>query len=350
MPTFTLNNVRLVGIAAAVPEQRLEVGDGSVDLTKVIASTGVKGRHVVPASVCTSDLCALAAEKLLAELGWDLETVDLLIFVTQTPDYVLPATACSLHGRIGLPKSCAAFDVNLGCSGYVYGLSMAAAHLSSGAARRALLLVGDTISKVVSAEDRSVAYLFGDAGSATALEAAPDASAMHFLTRTDGSGASYLQIPAGMFRMPSVAATCLKQSREGGNIRSDEQLYMNGPEIFNFTIREVPAMISEVLKVAGWQSEEPDAYIFHQANRYMLDYLVKRMKLPSHLVPLQLERFGNTSSASIPLTICAGLGDRLKEAPARLVLAGFGVGFSWAAVALRVERPAILPVICLPCS
>ena len=345
MPTFALNAMKLAGMAAAVPMKRTKVVGDIPDLGKVIASTGVKARHIAPADVCTSDLCAAAAERILARLGWYKDSVDLLIFVTQTPDYQLPATACALHGRLGLAKSCAAFDVNLGCSGYVYGLAMAGAHLQAGAAKRVLLLVGDTISKVVSPADRSVAYLFGDAGTATALERTDGAVPAYFVTGTDGAGAAHLQIPAGQFRVPSTEVTRATLAREGGNQRSDEQLYMNGPEIFSFTLREVPGMINAALTAASWGMDEPYAYVFHQANRYMIDYLVKRMKLPADSVVLQLENFGNTSSASIPLTICAGLSERLARGPARLVLAGFGVGYSWATVALTVDRPLIEPVI-----
>ena len=349
MPTFAIAGVRLAGIAAAVPAERTEVlpttSAIASDFAKVIASTGVKARHIAPANMCTSDLCAEAAMRLLDKLSWKRNSIDLLIFVTQTPDYVLPATACSLHGRLSLAKTCAAFDINLGCSGYVYGLSVAAAHLQSGAARRVLPLVGDTISKVVFPGDRSVAYLFGDAGTATALETSAEAPPMHFITGSDGSGVGFLQIPAGMFRAPASEKTKLAHLREGGNVRSDEHLYMNGAEIFNFTIREVPGMINATLVAARWQVEQVDGFVFHQANRYMLDYLAKRMKLPADKVVLGLESYGNTSSASIPLAICDKLKDRLAKAPARLILAGFGVGFSWASVALEADCPHIEAVI-----
>ncbi len=348
MPSFSIPGVRITGIASVVPGERVAVKAASAvapdDFAKVVASTGVVGRHIAPAEVCTSDLCASAAEQLLAQVGWDRSSIDLLIFVTQTPDFVLPATACSLHGRLRLAKSCGAFDLNLGCSGYVYGVSVAAAHLNSGAASRVLLLVGDTISKVVSPQDRSVAYLFGDAGTATLLEKSPTGAAMHFVTGSDGHGSGHLQIPAGMFRTPSREETRMARQRDGGNVRSDEQLFMNGPEIFNFTLREVPPLIEGALKQAGWQRETVDGFVLHQANRFMLDYLAKRMKLSPERVVLALENFGNTSSASIPLAICSRLHERLPQGPARLVLAGFGVGFSWAAAAIEFDQPVIAPV------
>ena len=352
MPNFALTGVRLAGFSTAVPSDLSEVRPTAtvsvVDLAKITTSTGVKVRHIAPAGVCSSDLCFAAAERLLQRIGWDRSSVDLLIFITQTPDYVLPATACSLHGRLGLVKSCAAFDVNLGCSGYVYGLSIAAGHIQTGAARRALLLVGDTISKVISEEDRSVAFLFGDAGSATALESSTGVASMHFVTGSDGSGARHLQIQAGMFREPSNEQTRFVRARQGGISRSDEHLHMNGPEIFNFTIREVPSMIGAVMQSANWSAIQVDGFVLHQANRFMLEYLIKRMKLPPEKVVMALENYGNTSSASIPLAICASLRERLLDTPTRLVLAGFGVGFSWAAAAVELDCPHVEPVIFVP--
>ena len=349
MANYAITGARIAGIVSAVPAARTNVESNAVavpaDLAKIVASTGVKARHIAPAGLCTSDLCASAAENLLEQIGWNRASIDLLILVTQTPDYLLPATACSLHGRLGLPKTCSAFDINLGCSGYVYGLSVAATHVQAGAARRVLLLVGDTITKLTNPADRSVSFLFGDAGTATAIEASPSSAPMHFVTGSDGAGASHLQVPAGMFRSPSNAETRRAAPRESGNVRSDEQLFMNGPEIFNFTIREVPGMLTAALQTAGWKMEDVDAFVFHQANRFMLEYLAKRMKLPGDKVLLGLEDYGNTSSASIPLTLCHRWAERSSQEPTRVVLAGFGVGFSWAAVALQFDRPKIGPVV-----
>lgn len=354
MPAYSIDSVRFAGLAAVLPpgEEAIASSPGVEpgSLAKVVANTGVSFRRIAAPGVCTSDLCAQAADAVMAGCGVSRDSIDLLIFVSQTPDQVLPATACSLHGRLRLSTHCAAFDVNLGCSGYVYALSLAASYLRSGAASRALLLVGDTISKVVSPRDRSVAYLFGDAGTATLLERSEGVPAAHFVTGTDGSGAPHLQIAAGMFRRPSDSETRREREREGGNMRSDEQLAMNGPEIFNFTLREIPPLFNRVLTQARWDLAGVDAVVMHQANRFMLDHLSKRLKLPPGKAVVALERRGNTSSASIPLAICDSLRDRLAAGPARLVLAGFGVGFSWAAAALEVDRPFIAPVadFCVP--
>lgn len=349
MPSYSLTGVRLAGVASAVPVSHgavaAQAGASEAEIKKIVASTGVESRHIAPVGQTTSDLCERAAERLLAALSWERDSVDLLVFVSQTPDHVLPATACALHGRLGLAKGCMAFDVNLGCSGYVYGLSIVAAHLQAGTCRRALLLVGDTISKIASAADRSVAYLFGDAGTATALERTDSASRWTFVSGTDGTGASHLSVPAGMFRQPSTAETKQPRAREGGNVRSDEQLYMNGAEIFNFTLREVPPMISSLLQAAGWTIDEVDAVVPHQANRFMLDYLAKKMKVPSEKFVVALKHYGNTSSASIPLALCSNLRERLGAGSSKLVLAGFGVGFSWSAVALELQGARIEPVL-----
>ncbi len=352
MSVARVANVRLTGIAAAVPEQvfgleQLSSEFGERDAQKINDLTGIRRRHITDANICTSDLCYAAALQLLSDLECNVATIDVLVMVTQTPDYILPATSCALHGRLNLPKSCSAFDLNLGCSGYVYGLWVVSQLLASGHLKRALLLVGDTISKLASPQDRSVAPLFGDAGTATLLEYDPSAAEMVFVMGTDGSGESHLIVPAGGFRNPRSSSTSERTAREGGNLRSDEDLYMNGNEIFAFTLREVPTMLESLLEAAGWSKDTPDAYVFHQANRFMLEHLSKRMKLPTDRVLYALQEFGNTSSASIPLTLVDQPPSSLKDGTSKLVLAGFGVGFSWAGVTLTCTSPKISNLVYL---
>ncbi len=347
MTNCKISGVNIAGIASAVPETFLTVADdseifGQEEMRKLSESTGVQKRHIAPKEMCTSDLCFAAAEKLLSELNWSRDSIDTLIFVSQTPDYFLPATSCSLHHRLGLSKHCAAFDLNLGCSGYVYGLWVASNLLSQGNVKRLLLLVGDTITKLTSPQDRSVAPLFGDAGTATALEHHQNADAMVFQMGTDGSGEPHLIVPVGAFRQPHTEKTTQRKERESGNIRSDEDLYMNGTEIFTFTLREVPKLINSTLNAAEWTLESVDTFVMHQANRFMLQHLTKKMKLPPEKVIVTLADYGNTSSASIPLAITHSLTQRSKNNILRLVLAGFGVGFSWGAVALTFKN-IILP-------
>jgi 3-oxoacyl-[acyl-carrier-protein] synthase-3 len=347
MANTKLSNIRLAGIACAVPETVRTVFDyakqfGEKEVLKISQSTGVKQWHVAPENICTSDLCHASADKLLSDLGWERESIDLLVFITQGPDYDLPATGCTLQHRLGLSKNCAAFDINLGCSAYPYGIWLIGHLLSSGNLNRALLLVGDTASKSVSDLDRSASLLFGDAGAATAIERCEDQNPMAFVLGTDGAGAKNLIIPAGGFRYRRNDSSAIPRERENGNIRSDEQLFMNGAEIFTFTLREVNPMLKAVISEAGWVSDEIDAFVLHQANKFIIEYLAKRMKLPIDKVPMSLENYGNTSSASIPITMLVKLGDRLRRESLKIVMAGFGVGYSWAACTIHCG-PMVIP-------
>jgi len=291
-------------------------------------------------------LCFAAAERLLDQLHWERESIDHIVFVTQYPDYLLPANSCLLHGRLGLSKSCACLDINLGCSGYIYGLSVASALLSTASAGRCLLLVGDTPSKTASPQDKSVSMLFGDAGTATALEISSSAPAMYFQFGTDGTGYQHLIVPVGGFRQRSTPLTQTRIERESGNWRSDEDLWMDGPEIFAFTLREVPPLMNAVLAASGWTRESVDAFVLHQANRFMIRHLQKKLKIPADKVPITLQDYGNTSSASIPLAINSALKEAVEAAPQRLVMAGFGVGLSWGAAAVTCG-PIVVPEIVL---
>lgn len=288
--------------------------------------TGIYRRHVTTSSTCTSDLCFSAAVRLLDQLGLSRDAVDVLIFVSQTPDYVLPATACLLQQRLGLPTSVAAFDVNLGCSGYVYGLWLASSLVSSGQAKNVLLLVGDTCTKFVSDTDKSTAPIFGDAGSASLITAEVGFES-YFHLGTNGQGAKNLMIHSGGFRNPSDGSSRQKVDYLDGTSRSVQDLYMNGGEIFNFTIGTVGSAIQEFLKE---HPSQVDAFVFHQANRLMLDHLRKKLAIPAEKLWLSLDEFGNTSSASIPLTIVYYFNQHAFSSSQNLLLAGFGVGYSWA--------------------
>ena len=349
MPVSHIQGVRIAGLASAVPATISSVADcaekfGGVDVQKISQSTGVENRHISPGKLCASDLCFAAARRILAELHWPSESVAGLVFVTQTPDFILPATSCTLHGRLGLAKNCAAFDVGMGCSGYVYGLWLASLMTAAGLPR-VLLLVGDTIPRLTSPLDRSTTLLFGDAGTATALMRDETAPPMDFALGTDGSGWKNLIVPAGLNRHPHDVRSTLRQIAEGNNVRSAEDLFMDGPEIFAFTLREVSPLINTVLTAAGWTKDDVDCFVFHQANKFMLTHLAKSMKLPLPKVPLSLKEYGNTSSASIPLTINTQLPEPLKSRPSKLLLAGFGVGYSWGACTMTCGPLVIPPIV-----
>lgn len=349
MATAEIHGLRLVGLASAVPAALGSVTEavaefGAEEIRKISESTGVEQRHVSTGRLCASDLCCAAARRLLGELNWDPESVEAAIFVSQCFDFVLPATSCTLHVRLGLSKDCAAFDVGMGCSGFVYGLWIAASLMAASGMSRVLLLVGDTIPRFCSPLDRSTTLLFGDAGSAAALEKNAAAQPFIFSLGTDGSGWRNLIIPAGASRRPSDEASAGKEKGDGENFRRAEDLFMDGAEMFAFALREVPSLINEVLAATQWNSQEVDYFVFHQANRLMLTHLAKFMKLPLSKVPLSLPEFGNTSSASIPVTINSKLADIIRSRSVRLVLAGFGVGYSWAGCSLQCG-PMVAPEV-----
>jgi len=351
MAISSISNCRVAGVAAAIPEasaglEELAACAGSAEnAEKIAASTGVRRRRIAPPSLCASDLCERAAVALLEALAWPRDTIDLLAVVTQTPDYVQPATSCVLHGRLGLPKSAAALDVNLGCSGYVYGLWTTMSLLSGMGRGRALLLAGDTMSRLVSPMDRTTAPIFGDAGSATAIEFAPGAGAAHFNLGTDGRGWLHLMVPAGGFRRPKTTETGVRVQDADGNWRCDEDFRMNGLEVFAFTMREVPPMIRQVVEASGLGMEGIDRFVLHQANEFILRNLARKIGIPEPKLALAMSDYGNTSCASIPLTLADAAGRRPDAAVGPVVLAGFGVGLSWGAVQLDLSAARILPPV-----
>jgi len=331
-PGYALPGVRLAGVVSAVPSRKLVNDDfierfGADAVRDVTKMVGVETRYWVAPGQTTSDLCHAAAERLLAKLDWSPDTIDALIFVSQTPDQRLPATACVLHARLGLARHCQAFDVGLGCSGYVYGLWLAGALINAGCSR-VLLLAGETSSRLLDPDDRGTALLFGDAGTATAIAADPEAPASTFVLGTDGGGAANLIVPAGGFRTPAPDA----RRAEGFD---PEHLFMDGGEVFTFTLRAVPRLVADALAHAGCGVADIDAFVLHQANRFMLNHIVKKIGARPDQAPINIDRFGNTSSATLPLVLSTDLAARLTAGPARLALVGFGVGYSWGAAVIE---------------
>lgn len=329
------SGARIAGLVSCVPSR--EVGNdyflerfGASDVASVVKMIGVNRRRWVDDVTTTRDLCKAAGSCLLEALEWDASSVDALIFVSQTPDYRLPATACVLQADLGLSSSCLAFDVNLGCSGYPYALWLGMTMIQTGAASRVLLAVGDTISKIVSMEDRATAMLFGDAGTVTGLEASAANEVAHFVLGTDGRGANNLMVSAGAFKQPHSSGASALAGKDPAC------LYMDGGEIFNFTLRAVPPLVASTLDAAGKGVEEHDGFLFHQANKFMINHLSKKASLHSDKVPINIDQFGNTSSASIPLLMTTKLSDALAQRRLRLAMFGFGVGYSWGGVSLQV--------------
>jgi len=337
MPQVKIKAPHIVGISTCVPSARFDnLKDTSefsqTEVRKVVAMAGVATRRIVDTTTCSTDLCFAAATNLLKSVDCKPETIDGLILITQTPDYFMPSSSCLLHNRLGLSKDCASFDVNLGCSGYVYGLWLAAMTLSSGSCRRVLLLHGDTPTLYADKADRSVSLLFGDAGSATLLESSssgpPDY--WYFVLHTDGAGFADLIIEAGGFR---------------DRFSSDPRKHcvsMNGANVFNFTITVLPPLIRDTLALAGMSQEGVDYYVFHQSNQFIMNHVIKRVGLQPERVPIILKEFGNTGGPSIPLTITQGNLTRPGERPLKLMLLGYGVGLSWGSALVHLDTPAVL--------
>lgn len=332
---------RIAAVVACVPDNVVR----NVDLTdrfgesveQIVKMTGVIERHVVSGNTTTSDLCARAAAELFDRASVNREDIDAILFFSQTPDYRLPATACELQARLGLRAGIVAFDVNLGCSAYPYALWLGSMMIESGAAKKVLLMVGDTISRIVDETDRATALIFGDCGTATLLEASP-ASQSTFILGSDGAGADNLIVPAGGFRV--------KETVDDRNPNRPETLFMDGGEIFNFTLKAVPKLIQELMVANGKSSEDYHAFLFHQANAFMVNHLRKKAKLPAEKVPMNIGRFGNTSSATIPLLIVTECRDAVMGTlPCELAMLGFGVGYSWAAAAMDVSNLACADLV-----
>jgi 3-oxoacyl-[acyl-carrier-protein] synthase III len=335
-------SVKLVAVEYCVPESILNNDDleknfDSWNAEKIYKNTGVRNRHIADKDVCTSDLGVQAAKSLFERNSIDPKEIEMLIFCTQTPDYILPSTACIIQDRLGLPNTCASFDINLGCSGYVYGLAIANSFITSNMVNNVLLIVGDTSSKPLNLADKSVRMLFGDAATATYLNTQCGIAEIvgEFVLGTDGSGFQNIIIPAGGFRIPKTQETIIEKEDEEGNIRSLENTYMNGKEVFMFTLKRVPETINALLAKTHTTLEEVDWFVFHQANKFILDFIAKKMKISPAKVLISLEEYGNTSSASIPITLKVAQDKGLFKNGDLIMFVGFGVGYSWGANLIR---------------
>lgn len=335
MAILNFSNVGISAMAACVPSRVIDNYKYTEhfpeeEVKKVVDKIGVYERRFANEQTCASDLCYAAAEKLFADNNINREEIDLLVFVSQTPDYRMPATSILLQDRLGLPKSTIAFDVSLGCSGFLYGLSIVYSFMERSGLKKALLLDGETRSKVYSPKDRQAAFIFGDAGVAALIERDEKYGDSHFSLNSDGSRGELIMIPGGGYRNMSSSET-LKEKvvDEYGNIRTDEHGYMKGGDVFNFVIIEVPKDIKRLFADSSKNIADMDYYIFHQANNFINSYIAKKMKLDTTKIPATIHKYGNTSSVSVPLTIVSELKDKL-EGQKQLMLSAFGVGLTWA--------------------
>lgn len=336
MPISTLHNVRFAGMSTCVPKRIVSnLTDCKPQLRsereRLVRNIGIEQRRMAQEWQCFSDLAFDAAEVLLAQLEWKRDEVDALIVVTQSPDYLAPATAIILQDRLGLSHTTVAFDVNLGCSGYPFGINLLGSMIAAGGVKKGLLLVGD---RAASFNDP----LFSDAGTATALEFCEGASPMYFDLNSDGSGHKAIILPVGGHREP-YNPKHLIPSREGENDHwhHSGDLKLDGPAVLSFSTQRVPPAVEKLLDYAGTSKDEVDYFVFHQANRMINETIRKKLGLPAEKVPSTLRDFGNTSGASLPVTMTARINKELEAGRNRVLLCGFGIGLSWGTCLVDIE-------------
>lgn len=301
---------------------------------KILLKTGISERHIAGEDECASDLAIQAATKIFESGICNPENIDFILYCTQSADYYLPTTACIIQEKLGIPNNAGALDFNLGCSGYIYGLGMAKGMIESNQARMVLLLTGETYSKYMHPKDRSVRTLFGDAGTATIIQShnSPEICGPgyldHFVYGTDGTGAENLIVKSGGARQRCGSNQMIEKD-EFGNIHTDENLYMNGPEILNFTLQTIPKCMHKILSMANLNIEDIDLFVFHQANAFILENIRRMVKIPREKFWVAMRNCGNTTSSSIPIALHkAGMDGKLHKGN-KILLLGFGVGYSW---------------------
>lgn len=348
MAFLEIKNVRLAGVSAGVPKRRIDNLNASkqisahYDNNQFVEETGVRERRM-DENLTTSDLCFPAAKKLLSDLNWDAAEIDAVIVVTQFPDFVAPATACIMQDKLGCKKECLAFDVELGCSGWIYGMSILSSLMQGGTVKKGLLMAGDGRWNYEGAAKYSGA-LFGHAGTVTALEYKEDSESLKFHLGTDGNGYKALWVPGGGARNP-FNRDSLKETEEDGEFFTQLTSRMNGMDVFSFGISTAPKSIKKLSEKYGLDCQAQDFYVFHQANKKMNSMITKKLKLPNEKTPSCLDEYGNTSSASIPLTLVTRLAVPLKEKKCKMLCCGFGIGLSWGTLALTSNKVVVSEIV-----
>lgn len=331
MAYFNIPNVAIKGISACVPKKVVKNSDydyiNEIERKFLIKTTGIEEKRHAEKGITTTDLGEKAVNQLLEKLAWNKDEIDLLVLVTQSRDYYLPSSAIILQDRLGLPKSCMAFDVGLGCSGYVYGLSIVSQFLQNGQLKKAILIAGDVSTCSTNYEDKSTYPLFGDAATATAICYDESAEPIPFELENDGSGHEAIIIRDGGAKNQLNENTTVMNNYGPGINHTQKDLELNGLDVFSFSVKEPPANIRSVIEKSNNSLDEIDHFIFHQANKLIIDTIRKKLKVAPEKVPFSLQKYGNTSSASIPLTICNELTNDAQNK--KILMCGFGVGLSW---------------------
>jgi 3-oxoacyl-[acyl-carrier-protein] synthase III len=329
---------RIKSLGVYLPEniltnEQLAEEFGRWEPEKIENKLGIKERHIASRDETAGDMAFKAAVSVLS--GYDSDRIDMLILCTQSPDYFLPTTACVLQDRLKLRKDIGAFDFNLGCSGFIYGLAMAKSFIASGVAKNVLLITSETYSKYIHPRDLALKTVFGDGAAATIIESSEEEHILGFVLGTDGSGKDNLIVPNGCLRN-AWDPMAEEHRTESEDIYTDNNLFMNGPEIFNFTIDAVPAAVDQCLKMNGMSLNDIDYFIFHQANKYMISYLRKKLGIPPEKFYSDMVHTGNTVSATIPIAYKDALTNGKISPGSRVMLCGFGVGYSWGCVIVKV--------------
>jgi 3-oxoacyl-[acyl-carrier-protein] synthase-3 len=341
--TMMKNRAVIKAIASFLPagkltNEQLAEDFGDWHASQILSKTGVAVRGVSGPDETASDLGVEAAKNLFAGGEHTPEEIDFLIFCTQSPDYFTPTTACVMQDRLGLRTDCGAIDINQGCSGYIYGLALAKSLVDAGTAGNVLLITADTYTKFINKRDRSLLTLFGDGAAATLVGSAP---ADHdligpFVLGTDGRGANQIIVKAGGLRCPPTAETAVEKEDSSGNWRSDQNLFMDGADVFGFALKTVPVVIRQLLDKSGFGFDDVDFVVPHQANKFILERLRAKMKIPAEKFWIDMEQCGNTVSSTIPIALeSARAQNRIKPGD-RVALVGFGVGYSWGATLVEI--------------
>lgn len=348
MAYWEINNVAFRGVTATVPNnpvKTMELGLFTQEEADTFDNTvGIKNRYLAANDVCASDLCFDAAERLIAALGWEKESIDVLVFGSVTGDYKTPPTSGILQDRLGLPTSTFVLDIPMGCCGSIYAINVAGNLLSAGTVKRALLLVGDTALRMGSLKDKSRVPLFGDCGTAMALEYDPTAEKIIIDFNTLGSGYQALMTPHGGFRHPITDESFVEEDFGNGIIRAPKDTLINGMDVFSFAITRPPISIKKMMEKYELSPDNVDYFLIHQANKLIVDRIVKKLKLPIEKVPYDLQEFGNLGGASIPMLMTYNLRDELSSRPLTLLCSAFGLGLTWGTMLLRIKHTIVLPI------
>lgn len=349
MAFIKIPNTKIVGMAAAVPKEVEYIKDiknfEQGEAEKVIALTGIKERRIAPRGKVCSDYCQVAAERLIQDIGWEKDSIELMVYISVSRDYNEPNTATVIQGKMDLPKTCATFDIPMACSGYCYGLSVVGSYLALGQWKRALMLVGDTQSKLTSPLDKTLWPLLGDAGTATALEYDSNASPMYFNLLNDGKKFDTIVAPASGVRETITEASLAMQEIEPGISRNRTHIIMNGMDVFAFTISQIPKCIIELCEHFDIDLKKINYLLLHQANKYIDEKIRKKLKISEEKTPYCLGEYGNTSSGTIPMTMISQISKELSDGKNKLLMSGFGAGLSWASVYIETDSIRVLPII-----